>query len=96
LAENLKRPFKNESEQAEKSAIAFGIDFRAKLWRRINGLQKHIIHHTASKIIKFAEKVHADVIVFEYLGKMKMPKRIYGAKKLCQKFTPLAQNRDPT
>ena len=56
------------------------------IWRRINGIQKHIIQNTASRIIKFAELHNADVIVFEYLGKMKMPKGTYGAKKLRHKL----------
>jgi putative transposase len=51
-------------------------------WRKINGLQKHIIHHTSSEIIQFAEEVYADVIVFGYLGQFKPPKGFYGAKKL--------------
>ncbi|MEI3613218.1 transposase [Pseudogracilibacillus sp. SO30301A] len=51
-------------------------------WRRINGLQNHIKVNTAVEIIKFAEEYNADIIVFEYLGKMKLPKGVYGAKKL--------------
>ncbi|OPL08743.1 MAG: transposase [delta proteobacterium ML8_F1] len=43
-------------------------------WRKINHLQKQIVHDTASQMIKFAEKNGADVIVFEYLGKFKLPK----------------------
>ncbi|WP_407272786.1 RNA-guided endonuclease TnpB family protein [Radiobacillus sp. PE A8.2] len=51
-------------------------------WRRINGLQKQIIHHTSSEIAKFANAYHCDVIVFEYLDQMKVPRNHYGAKKL--------------
>ncbi|GEN87309.1 hypothetical protein OSO01_20480 [Oceanobacillus sojae] len=54
-------------------------------WRRINGLKKHIVHHTSSEIIKFAVDHQADIIVFEYLGKMKHPEGMYGAKKLRHK-----------
>ncbi|WP_373895213.1 hypothetical protein [Virgibacillus sp. CBA3643] len=54
-------------------------------WRRINGLQNHIKVNTAVEIIAFAEERNADVIVFEYLGKMKLPKGVYGAKKLRHK-----------
>jgi IS605 OrfB family transposase len=43
-------------------------------WRKINNLQKQIVNDTASQIINFAEKNDADVIVFEYLGKFKLPK----------------------
>ncbi|WP_407269747.1 RNA-guided endonuclease TnpB family protein [Radiobacillus sp. PE A8.2] len=51
-------------------------------WRRIKGLQKHIINHTSSEIVSFANAHHCDVIVFEYLDKMKVPNNHYGAKKL--------------
>ncbi|WP_257009667.1 RNA-guided endonuclease TnpB family protein [Evansella halocellulosilytica] len=51
-------------------------------WRRINGLQKHIVNNTSHEIVKFAHEHHCDVIVFEYLDKMKVPKGFWGAKKL--------------
>ncbi|MEH7237651.1 transposase [Bacillus sp. JJ1562] len=51
-------------------------------WRQINGLQKHIINHTTHEIVKFAKEHYCDVIVFEYLDKMKIPKGFWGAKKL--------------
>ncbi|WP_050179669.1 zinc ribbon domain-containing protein [Domibacillus robiginosus] len=40
------------------------------------------MHHTSHEIIKFAAKHGCDVIVFEYLGRMKIPKGFYGARKL--------------
>jgi transposase len=51
-------------------------------WKRINGLQTFIINDTCHQIIQFAKEHNADVIVFEYLGKMKVPKGFWGAKKL--------------
>jgi len=51
-------------------------------WRRINNLQKFIVQDTVDKIINFAIKNEADIIVFEYLGKMRLPKNSYGAKRL--------------
>ena len=51
-------------------------------WRQINGLQKYIINHTSHEIVKFAKEHNCDVIVFEYLDKMKVPKGFWGAKKL--------------
>jgi len=51
-------------------------------WRRIKGLQAHIINDTCHRIVKFANDFQADVIVFEYLDKMKTPKGFYGAKRL--------------
>jgi IS605 OrfB family transposase len=55
-------------------------------WRRINNLQKFIVQDTVDKIINFAVKNEADIIVFEYLGKMKLPKNSYGAKRLRAKL----------
>jgi putative transposase len=51
-------------------------------WIRINGLQKHIVTHTSTEIVKFAYNHNCDVIVFEYLVNMKVPKGFWGAKKL--------------
>ncbi|GIN58526.1 hypothetical protein J8TS2_28450 [Lederbergia ruris] len=51
-------------------------------WRQVNGLQKHIVNHTSHEIVKFAQEHHCDVIVFEYLNKMRVPKGFWGAKKL--------------
>ena len=51
-------------------------------WRRIRGLQTAIVNDTCNKIVEFAKLHGADVIVFEYLKKMKVPKGFYGAKRL--------------
>jgi len=51
-------------------------------WRRIKGIQTHIINHTSQCIVQFANEHNCDVIVFEYLGNMKVPKGFWGAKKL--------------
>ncbi|OZU87342.1 transposase [Virgibacillus indicus] len=51
-------------------------------WRRINGLQTHIVNNTAHEIVNFAKEHNCDVIVFEFLDKMKIPKNHWGAKKL--------------
>ncbi|BDG34918.1 transposase [Saccharococcus caldoxylosilyticus] len=77
---------KSKINKLKKAQRQSGWISASNYWRRINGLQKHIIFNTASEIIKFAEKHHADVIVFEYLGKMKMPKDYDGAKKLRHKL----------
>ncbi|WP_456275263.1 RNA-guided endonuclease TnpB family protein [Bacillus sp. AK128] len=51
-------------------------------WRQINGLQKHIINHTSHAIVEFAKENNCNVIVFEYLNKMRVPKGFWGAKRL--------------
>jgi IS605 OrfB family transposase len=53
-----------------------------RYWNRINGLQKHILNDTASQITRFAKEHNADVIVFEFLGNMNVPKGAFGSKRL--------------
>lgn len=42
------------------------------IWRKINNINSQIVNDTINKIIKFAVKNNADVIVFEYLDKIKI------------------------
>jgi len=51
-------------------------------WRRIKGIQTHIINNTSQRIVQFAKEHDCNVIVFEYLGNMRVPKGFWGAKKL--------------
>ena len=55
---------------------------KPNLWRKINNIKKHIAIDTMNKIIAFAQTNNATVIVFEHLGKMKVPKGFYGARRL--------------
>lgn len=55
---------------------------KPNLWRKINNIKKHIAIDTMNKIIAFAQANNATVIVFEHLGKMRVPKGFYGAKRL--------------
>ncbi|WP_200792834.1 RNA-guided endonuclease TnpB family protein [Caldanaerobius fijiensis] len=48
-----------------------GVGRKPNLWRKINNINSQIINDTAHKIIEFALRHNADVIVFEYLGKLK-------------------------
>ena len=59
---------------------------KPKYWRSINYLQKFIVQNTVDQIIAFAVKNNADVIVLEYLGKMRLPKNTFGAKRLRAKL----------
>jgi len=62
-------------------------------WRKINGLQKYIVQNTVDEIVAFAVKNNADVIVFEHLGKMKLPKGVFGAKRFRAKLHNWAKQR---
>lgn len=64
----------------------YGSTEKPNLWRRINGLQKHIITDTSRKIIEFALKHGASTIVFEYLGNMRITKGTYGANRNRQRL----------
>jgi hypothetical protein len=54
---------------------------KPKLWRKINNLQKFIIQN------------NADVVVFEYLGKMRLPKHFFGARRLRAKLQFWAKSK---
>lgn len=77
---------KTLTNRLKKAQRASGYIQAPNYWRRINGLQNHIKTNTSVEIIRFAEKHQADIIVFEYLGKMKLPKGVFGAKKLRHKL----------
>jgi len=81
--DHLKTKLNKLAKAKRKSGIQ---DEKPNYWRRINGLQKFIIQDTVDQIIAFAQKNKADVIVFEYLGKMKLPKNSFGAKRLRAKL----------
>lgn len=53
-----------------------------ELLELLNGIQTQIVNGTCHEIIKFAKENNVDTIVFEYLGKMRMPHGFYGAKRL--------------
>ncbi|MGN8981939.1 RNA-guided endonuclease TnpB family protein [Enterococcus villorum] len=53
-----------------------------RYWNAIKGLQTQMINDTAHQLIEFASKYNVHTIVFEYLGQMRTPKGMYGAKKL--------------
>lgn len=67
------------SKATRNSGIA---NTKPNLWRKINNIKKHIAIDTMNKIIAFAQANNATVIVFEHLGKMRVPKGFYGARRL--------------
>ncbi|WP_050183906.1 RNA-guided endonuclease TnpB family protein [Domibacillus robiginosus] len=70
------------TNKLRKAQRASGRIHAPNFWRQINGHQQHIVRHTSHEIVKFASKHGCDVIVFEYLGRIKTPKGFYGARKL--------------
>jgi IS605 OrfB family transposase len=59
-------------KQVKMAQKEFGKIQAPTLWRKINGLQKHIVTDTSRRIVLFAKLHGAVVIVFEFLGKMKI------------------------
>ena len=53
-----------------------------RYWNKIKGFQKQMTNDAATQIVQFALEHGVDTIVFENLGKMKIPKGFYGARKL--------------
>ena len=81
--DQLKHKLNKLAKAKRKSGI---LNEKPNYWRRINGLQKFIIQDTVDKIVEFAVKNGADVIVCEYLGKMRLPKGLFGSKRLRAKL----------
>jgi IS605 OrfB family transposase len=82
-----KDQLKHKVNKLSKAKRISGIlNEKPNYWRKINGLQKFIVQDTVDKIVKFAIKNNADVIIFEYLGKMKLPKGLFGSKRLRAKL----------
>lgn len=63
----------------------FGYIKAPNLWRRINGLQNHIKVDTSRKIVNFAVKHNASVIVFEHLGNLRLG-NLRGVKRMAQRL----------
>ena len=81
--DQLKHKLNKLAKAKRKSGI---LNEKPNYWRKINGLQKFITQDTADKIVEFAVKNSADVIIFEYLGKMRLPKGLFGSKRLRAKL----------
>ena len=79
----LKKAINKLSKAKRLSGI---LNLKPNYWRKINNLQNYIIQNTVDNIVDFALKNNATHIVFEYLGKMRLPKNFYGAKRLRAKL----------
>jgi len=88
--DRLKTAINNLAKAKRKSGI---FNPKPKLWRKINNLQKFIVQKTVDQIIEFALKHNADVIVFEHLGRMRLPKNFFGARRLRRKLQYWAKSK---
>ena len=73
--------------------IPTGQKFCKLLWNRVNSIADSIAHQCSNELIKIAEEWNCQVIVFEHLGKLKVPKNFWGAKRLRKKLHYWMQGR---
>lgn len=78
--------FETMINKLKKAQRESGKGPKTNFWRRINGLQNQIVNLTAHEIVLFAKEHGAHTIVFEYLGKMRLPKGVWGARRLRHKL----------
>ena len=74
---------------------------KPKIWGKINGLNTQIVNDTVNKIVSFAMKNNADILVFEYLKfKGKKPKnkaiqlQLWAKRRIQEKCEHQAHNFD--
>lgn len=82
---------------AEKSGqtwlIPEGERFCKRYWAKVSWLADEIAHQCSHKLVKIAKAYKCQAIVFEHLGKLKVPKNFRGAKKLRKKLHYWMQGR---
>ena len=81
-------------KSAQTCLLLEGQCFCAKDWRVVNNLIEEIAHGCSAAIVRLAVRYHCQAIVFEHLGKLRIPKGFYGAKWL-QEGSLLATGQDP-
>jgi len=73
--------------------IPEGQKFAKKHWRIVNALTEKIAHQCSCKLINIAKAYNCQSIVFEHLGRLRMPKNFRGANRLRKKLTATTQGR---
>jgi putative transposase len=63
------------------------------LWKQVANLTDEIAHQVSANLVSMAKENGCGTIVFEYLGKMKVPRDFYGAKRLRKKLHYWLQGR---
>jgi|LGOV01.1.fsa_nt_gb IS605 OrfB family transposase len=61
-------------KKAQRRSCSNSKNSLSNFWRKVNGYQTQIVNDTSRKIVDFAVKYGASMIVFEYLGNFKGPK----------------------
>lgn len=73
-------------KSAQTCMILKGEVFCKRYWREISNLTNEIAHRCSREIVGVAVSHGCQSIVFEHLGRLKVPKAFYGAKRLRKKF----------
>jgi IS605 OrfB family transposase len=73
--------------------IPEGESFCGNDWRVVRNLTGEIAHRCSTKLVKLAVKHNCQAIVFEHLGRLKVPKDFYGAKRMRRKVHYWLQGR---
>jgi IS605 OrfB family transposase len=73
--------------------IAEGEGFCKSAWRKVGNTADEIAHQCSRKLVEIANAHNYQTIVFEHLGKLKVPKSFRGVKKLRKKLHYWMQGR---
>lgn len=73
--------------------IPKGENFCKRIWQMVRNLKEEIAQQCSRRLVKIAKAYNCQAIVFEHLGKFKIPKDFYGAKKLRKKLQYWLQGR---
>ena len=81
------------AKSAQTYLIPEGEHFCANHWRVVKNLTGEIAHQCSAALMKLAVEHDCQAIVFEHLGKLKVPKDFYGAKRMRKKLHYWLQGR---
>ena len=73
--------------------IPEGEPYCRNLWDDVRHLTDEIAHQCSAALVRLAQKHNCQAIVFEHLGKLKVPKGVYGAACRRRKFHYWLQGR---
>ncbi|EFH83306.1 RNA-guided endonuclease TnpB family protein [Ktedonobacter racemifer] len=66
--------------RSQTGILAEGEQDNVALWRKIRHLDEHIAHQVSARIVQFALKQHASILVFEHLGSLRPAKGRYSRR----------------
>ena len=80
-------------KSAQTWLIPEGEPFCRNLWDDVRHLTDEIAHQCSAALVKLATEQNCQTIVFEHLGKLRVPKGVYGAARRRRKFHYWLQGR---